>query len=74
MSVSTNMPSADELNDLPYLDAFIRETLRYHAAVANSLKFAMRDDVIPVSEPFVDRYGSVQTEIRCVAKLFGGYR
>lgn len=63
-AVSTNTPSADELNDLPYLDAVVRETLRFHAAVPLSFRLAMRDDVIPVNEPYVDRYGKKQTEIK----------
>jgi cytochrome P450 len=65
-AVLTEAPSMDELNALPYLDAVVRETLRVHAPVSNTSRVAMRDDVIPVGEPFSDRSGEVQHEIRCV--------
>ncbi|KAI0751623.1 cytochrome P450 [Daedaleopsis nitida] len=54
----------EELADLPYLDAVIRETLRIYAPVTTSLRVAIQDDVLPVSKPFVDRKGNVQHEIR----------
>ncbi|KAI9068653.1 cytochrome P450 [Trametes sanguinea] len=64
LTLDTDMPTMDELNSLPYLDAVVRETLRIHAPVPTTLRVAMRDDVIPVSEPFVDRFGQVQDSIR----------
>lgn len=67
LSVPTDTPSMDELNALPYLDAVTRETLRVHAAVPNTIRVAMKDDVIPVSEPFFDKNGQVKKEIRCVS-------
>ena len=45
------------------LDAVVRETLRVHSPVPNSIRVATRDDVIPVGEPFVDRFGKVQDHI-----------
>ena len=63
LSVQTDTPSADELNELPYLDAVIRETLRVHAAVLSTLRVAIRDDIIPLSKPFTDRYGRTMSEI-----------
>ena len=68
-TVPTDTPSADELNDLQFLDAVVRETLRVHAAVLFTSRLAMRDDIIPVSKPFVDRYGQTRSEIRFVAYL-----
>ncbi|EPQ51721.1 cytochrome P450 [Gloeophyllum trabeum ATCC 11539] len=62
--VSTDTPSMDELNALPYLDAVIREMLRIHAPVPMTARVAMKDDVIPLSKPFVDRYGKTQDVIR----------
>ena len=47
----------DRLNSLPYLDAVVRETLRLLAPVTLTLRSAMEDDVIPLSAPYVDRYG-----------------
>ena len=55
----------DELSALPYLDAVIREMLRIHAPVPMTARVAMKDDVIPLSKPFVDRYGKTQDVIRC---------
>ena len=51
---------------LPYLDAVVRETLRVHAPVPVTNRVAMKDDLIPVSEPFVDRDGVVQDNISFV--------
>ncbi|OSD00668.1 cytochrome P450 [Trametes coccinea BRFM310] len=64
LTLDTDMPTMDELNSLPYLDAVVRETLRIHAPVPTTLRVAMKDDVIPISEPFVDRFGQVQDSIR----------
>ncbi|KAK1215344.1 hypothetical protein PQX77_022050 [Marasmius sp. AFHP31] len=56
-SVPTDSPSMDQLNALPYLDAVVRETLRLLAPVQATIREATRDDVIPLSQPFVDQYG-----------------
>ncbi|KAL0062425.1 hypothetical protein AAF712_010704 [Marasmius tenuissimus] len=56
-SVPTDFPSMDQLNALPYLDAVGRETLRLLAPVQSTVREAVKDDVIPLSKPFVDRYG-----------------
>ena len=64
LSVDTDKPDMDQLNALPYLDAVVRETLRVHAPVPTITRVAMKDDVIPVAEPFVDRYGKVQDHIK----------
>ncbi|KAG8907857.1 hypothetical protein FRB99_002030 [Tulasnella sp. 403] len=63
-AVDNERPSMDELNALPYLDAVIRETLRLNAVVESTTRVAEKDDVIPVSEPFVDHHGVVRNEIR----------
>lgn len=56
----------DELNELPYLENVVRETLRFHPAVPKTSRVAMHDDTLPLNEPFVDADGKVQTEIRYV--------
>ena len=67
LAVPTATPTMDELSALPYLDCVVREALRVYPPIATTLRAACRDDVLPVSEPFVDRYGNVQNEIRQVA-------
>ena len=64
LALDTDTPSMDQLNELPYLDCVVRETLRVHAPVPTTTREATRDDVIPVAEPFVDRHGVVQDSIK----------
>ncbi|KAI0633787.1 cytochrome P450 [Trametes polyzona] len=64
LSVETESPTMDELMALPYLDGVVRETLRLHSAIGMLTRVAAKDDVIPLSEPFTDRNGKVQHEIR----------
>ncbi|KAG8908284.1 hypothetical protein FRB99_007817 [Tulasnella sp. 403] len=64
LAVDNERPSMDELNALPYLDAVIRETLRLDAVVESTARVAEKDNVIPVSEPFVDCHGVLRDEIR----------
>ncbi|KAF9265786.1 cytochrome P450 [Marasmius fiardii PR-910] len=49
--VSTSSPSMDELNSLTYLDAVVRESLRFYSPVPATRRIAMKDDVIPLTEP-----------------------
>ncbi len=56
----------DELSALPYLDRFVRETLRYHSVVSGTVRIATQDDIIPVGTPYTDRYGKEQHSIRYV--------
>jgi len=67
LSVSTSNPTMDELNALPYLDYVIRETLRLHAPVPSTIRVAMKDDVLPLNSPYVDKNGAAHNGIR-VAK------
>jgi cytochrome P450 len=64
LNVPTENPSMDELSALPYLDAFVRETLRVHSPVPSTIRIAMKDDVIPLSTPFVDKNGETQFGIK----------
>ena len=63
-------PSQEELGSLPYLDAVVRETLRVYPPVAAALRVAVDDDILPVSQPFKDRNGTIQSHIRCVSRGF----
>lgn len=63
-SISTDTPTMDELQSLPFLDAVVRETLRLHAPVASTVRMATKDDLIPVQTPYTDRYGNVLDHIK----------
>ena len=63
-NISTDNPTMDDLNGLPYLDAVVRETLRLHPAVTVILREARKDDCIPLSKPFTDTKGIEHNEIR----------
>jgi len=63
----------EELNALPYLDAFVRETLRLHAPVSSTVRQAMKDDIIPLAIPFTDEKGVVHHEIRSFILLIHNY-
>lgn len=54
----------DELSALPYLDAIVRETARLYSAVTSTIRVAMKDDVIPLNDPFVDKKGEVHHEFK----------
>ncbi|TFK46540.1 cytochrome P450 [Heliocybe sulcata] len=60
-SVSSDTPSMEELNNLPYLDAVVRETMRVHPPVPMTVRVATKDDVIPLNKPFVNRKGTEQS-------------
>ena len=63
LAVPNDNPSMDELNSLPYLDAVVRETLRLHAPVPNSGRIAVKDDILPLGKPVVDRFGKSHDSI-----------
>lgn len=56
-SVSTNTPSVEDLADLPYLDMVVREILRVHAPVPQTIRVAAKDEAIPAATPFKDKNG-----------------
>ncbi|KAI9513467.1 cytochrome P450, partial [Russula earlei] len=60
----TDSPSMDELNGMTYLDYVTREVLRLHAPVSNTERVVDADVVVPLSEPFIDRYGVKRHEFR----------
>ncbi|KZT05295.1 cytochrome P450 [Laetiporus sulphureus 93-53] len=53
-SVPTENPTMDELNELPYLDAVVRETMRVHSPVPATMRMAGKDDIIPLNTPYTD--------------------
>jgi len=53
----------DQINSLSYLDAIIKETLRIYCPVTSPNRVAMKDDVIPLSRPFKDKYGVIHNTL-----------
>ncbi|KAJ7016830.1 cytochrome P450 [Mycena alexandri] len=64
LSVPTDEPTMDELNALPYLDCVVKETLRIHAPVPSSMRTAIQDDIVPLSQPFTDIHGIVHETLK----------
>ncbi|KAG8815206.1 hypothetical protein FRC19_001183 [Serendipita sp. 401] len=60
LTLDTESPSMEDLNSLPYLDAVVRESLRYHSVVSGTLRVASQDDVIPLEKPFMDKSGNLR--------------
>ena len=63
-NISTDNPTMDDLNGLPYMDAVVRETLRLYPAVGGIVRQAGKDDCIPLNKPFIDTKGIEHHEIR----------
>jgi len=60
-SASTDL---EAINALPYLDAVVRETLRFHAAVEVVSRVAMEDDVVPLDKGYLAADGTFHTQLR----------
>ena len=73
LQVSTDNPTMDELNSLPYMDMVIKETLRHHSPVPMTLRMAMQDDIIPVDVPFTDKKGRLRDHIEYVQVCSGRF-
>lgn len=67
LTVPTDSPTMGELDSLVYLDAVLRESLRYHSVVDGSIKVAIKNDVVPLEKPFVGTDGKIRNFIE-VAK------
>ncbi|KAF7369540.1 hypothetical protein MVEN_00283900 [Mycena venus] len=57
LTISTDNPTMDELNSLPYLEHVVRESMRIHAPVVFTQRKAMEDDVLPLGKPYIDKEG-----------------
>ena len=63
LNVASDTPDMDTLAALPYLDWVVRESLRLYVPVPMVSRVAMKDDLIPLGTPYVDRQGNVQDHI-----------
>ncbi|TFY76056.1 hypothetical protein EWM64_g7955 [Hericium alpestre] len=61
---STENPTMDDLNALPYLDAVVRESLRRYPPVQSTGRIAAEDTVIPLDKAVVGKDGIRRHEIR----------
>ena len=66
LGLPTETPTMDELNSLPYLDAVVREIARVHPPVPETIRVAMKDDVLPLNSPITDKNGVVRDSLRFV--------
>ena len=73
-SVSTDNPTMDELNELPYLEAVVRETLRLYAPVPSTVRVAVKDDVLPLGTPVRTKSGKLLESLVFVLFLFSHSR
>ncbi|KIK58322.1 hypothetical protein GYMLUDRAFT_45535 [Collybiopsis luxurians FD-317 M1] len=63
LSVHTSTPRMEQLNELPHLDAFVRETLRLHAPLTATYRAATQDDLLPLTQPIIDGEGKIHNEL-----------
>ncbi|KAJ7435163.1 cytochrome P450 [Mycena galericulata] len=63
LTLSTENPTMDELNSLPYLESVVRETMRLHAPAVFTQRRAMKDDVLPLSKPYIDKEGKAHNSL-----------
>lgn len=68
LAVPTDMPTMGELDSLVYLDAIVRESLRYHSVVEGIVKVATQDDVIPLEKPFMGIDGKMREVLQYVSR------
>jgi cytochrome P450 len=61
--VATDDPTYDELNNLQYLDAVVRECLRLHPSVGGIPRVAAEDTFLPLAQPFTDTAGKVHDKL-----------
>ncbi|KAJ7242948.1 cytochrome P450 [Mycena rebaudengoi] len=63
LTVSSDNPTVDELNALPYLQQVIQETLRVHAPVVAVRRMAMENDALPLGTPYTDKNGVIHDSL-----------
>ncbi|KAK0462485.1 cytochrome P450 [Desarmillaria tabescens] len=55
--------TVQDLDNMPYLTAIVKEVLRFHPIAYNTARVAPRDDVLPLSKPVTLTTGKVVQEV-----------
>jgi cytochrome P450 len=56
-------PTVEALNALPYLEAIVRETLRFNPPIDLTARVAEGDDVIPLDHEYIGKDGKARKHI-----------
>jgi len=54
---------AQDLDSMPYLNAVIKEGLRFHPAAPQVLRMALQDEILPLSKPILTESGDMIDEV-----------
>ncbi|KIK69258.1 hypothetical protein GYMLUDRAFT_1002408 [Collybiopsis luxurians FD-317 M1] len=63
LEVASNQPSMEELNAFPYLDKIVHEVLRLYSLVPMTIRVAMKDDIVPLTEGYTDLEGKFHSNV-----------
>ncbi|KAI6007546.1 cytochrome P450 [Pisolithus orientalis] len=55
--------TASDLDNMPYLNAVVKETLRYHCVLPQVFRMASQDYLLPLSQPITTESGELMHEI-----------
>lgn len=55
--------TVESINSLPYLEAVVRETLRFHPPIELAARVAQEDDLIPLDHEFIGKDGKARKHI-----------
>ncbi|KAJ7655925.1 hypothetical protein B0H17DRAFT_1146317 [Mycena rosella] len=62
-------PMMDDLNNFPYLDCIVHETLCVHLPVIATSRIAVCDNIIPLAAPYTDKGGIMHENLQMKALL-----
>lgn len=55
--------TASDLDGMPYLNAVLKESMRFHPAVYHNYRQAVKDDVLPLSQPITTTTGEIVSKL-----------
>ncbi|KAF8434330.1 cytochrome P450 [Boletus edulis BED1] len=55
--------TVQDLEGMPYLNAVIKEGLRFHPAASKAFRIALQDEILPLSKPIVTKSGGMINEV-----------